>query len=129
MKKPSGRLLRWKLRIQEYDYDIAHRPETQHKAADALLRIRTNGTDQGPLDDGIPKVNLADWIYHLEGAREDECLAFFDEFPDHIGREDGEPEVQALEEDLDVQPVTREELVREQRENPPLRALQERLKG
>ena len=64
------------------------------------------------MDDEIPTVNLADWIDNHEGAYEDECLAFFDDFPDSFSRFDGENQVQALEQDLGVQPVTREELVR-----------------
>ena len=115
---PSGRLLRWKLRIQEYYYDITHQPGAQHKAADALSRILTDGTDRRPLDDEVPTVNVADWIDHHEGAYGEEFLAFFNDFPDSLSRFDGEPQVYALEQDLEVQPVTKEELVREQREDP-----------
>ena len=67
----------------------------QNKAADAFSRIHIYGTDQRPLDDEIPTVNLADWIDHHEGAYEHECLAFFDDFPDTLSRFLEEPQVHA----------------------------------
>ena len=83
-----------------------------------MSRIRTYETDQRPLDDEIPTVNLADWIYHHEGAYGDEFLAFFDDLPDTLSRFDEEPQFHALGQGLDVQPVTRKKLLREQREDP-----------
>jgi len=50
----SGRLVRWRLRLSEFDYTIAYRPGRVHQVPDALSRIRTEGLDTEPLDDAIP---------------------------------------------------------------------------
>ena len=34
MKDPDGRLARWALKLQPYDYEIIHRPGSQHLNAD-----------------------------------------------------------------------------------------------
>jgi hypothetical protein len=39
VKDPSSRLLRWRLKLEEYDYDIIYKPETKNTNADALSRI------------------------------------------------------------------------------------------
>ena len=44
----SGRLQRWRLRLQEFTYEINHRPGAQHKAADAVSRLLTAGHDNEP---------------------------------------------------------------------------------
>ena len=56
----SGRLQRWRLRLADFEYDIVHRAGVKHQAADALSRLPTNGTDQHPLDDGIPTLAIGD---------------------------------------------------------------------
>eukprot|EP00794_Sanderia_malayensis_P016269 gene16269-17909_t len=38
VKDPTGRLARWALQLQQYDFDIIHRPGVQNGAADALSR-------------------------------------------------------------------------------------------
>lgn len=38
LKDPQGRLGRWVLKLQQYDFDIQHRPGKQNLAADALSR-------------------------------------------------------------------------------------------
>ena len=40
VKDPTGRLARWALQLQQYDFEIIHRPGTQNGAADALSRRR-----------------------------------------------------------------------------------------
>lgn len=39
LKEPQGRLARWALKLQQYDYEILHRPGKENAAADALSRI------------------------------------------------------------------------------------------
>lgn len=39
-KDPSSKLVRWKLKLSEYDYDIKYKPGTINKVADALSRIK-----------------------------------------------------------------------------------------
>lgn len=38
IKNPAGRLMRWALRLQEFDFNIIYRPGTTNQAADALSR-------------------------------------------------------------------------------------------
>jgi len=51
---PTGRLVRWRLRLSEFDYTIVYRPGRVHQVPDALSRVPTNGGDTAPLDDAIP---------------------------------------------------------------------------
>ena len=37
---PTGRLMRWRLRLMEFDYDIIYRPGRVHQVPDALSRIQ-----------------------------------------------------------------------------------------
>lgn len=39
LKDPHSKLIRWKLRLEEYDYEIRHRPGKQNIVADGLSRI------------------------------------------------------------------------------------------
>ena len=47
VKNPSSRLLRWRLKLEEYDYDIVYKPRTRHTNADGLSRI--NMTEVKPV--------------------------------------------------------------------------------
>ena len=42
LRKPSGRIARWIIKLQEYDYEIIHPPGSTNRVADALSRIPTN---------------------------------------------------------------------------------------
>ena len=49
----TGKLARWMLLLQEFEFDIYHRPGTQHAVADYLSRLE-NGTDAVKDDDDFP---------------------------------------------------------------------------
>jgi len=51
---PNARIIRWRLRLPEYTYEIRHKPGKDHKVADALSRLPTEGLDSTPLDEDIP---------------------------------------------------------------------------
>ena len=42
LRKPTPRIARWILKLQEYDYEIVHRSGSSNRVADALSRIPTN---------------------------------------------------------------------------------------
>ena len=44
VKDPSSRLLRWRLKLEEYDYHIVYKPGIRNTNADALSRINTAET-------------------------------------------------------------------------------------
>lgn len=46
IKNPSSRLIRWRIRLDEYDFEIKHKPGAQNTNADALSRIIIDGNDQ-----------------------------------------------------------------------------------
>lgn len=50
LKNPQGRLARWALKIQEYDYNIIHRKGKLHVAPDALSRIECSLITVSPDD-------------------------------------------------------------------------------
>ena len=49
----TGKLARWMLLLQEFEFDIHHRPGTQHVVADYLSRLE-NGVDAVKDDDDFP---------------------------------------------------------------------------
>jgi len=51
---PNARINRWRLRLSEYTYEIRRKPGKDHKVADALSRLPTEGLDSTPLDEDIP---------------------------------------------------------------------------
>jgi len=50
----SGRLLRWRLRVAEFDFTVAYRPGRVHQVPDALSRLETEFDDGHPVDDDVP---------------------------------------------------------------------------
>ena len=51
---PSGQLMRWRLRLSEFDFEIQYRPGGVHQVPDALSRLITPGSDPKPGDDENP---------------------------------------------------------------------------
>ena len=51
LKEPKGRVTRWSLALQEYEFEIKHRPGRQHGNADTLSRFpQTAPTHQSGKD-------------------------------------------------------------------------------
>ena len=45
VKDPGSRLLRWRIQLEEYDYEIVYKPGVQNSNADALSRINALAGD------------------------------------------------------------------------------------
>jgi hypothetical protein len=50
VKDPGSRLMRWRIQLAEYDYDIVHKSGVQNTNADALSRIGSVGALEGPIE-------------------------------------------------------------------------------
>ena len=66
----TGKLARWMLLLQEFEFDIQHWPGTQHAVVDYLSRIE-NGADEVDGDDDFPDGA----IIHIEGEGPDQTHA------------------------------------------------------
>ena len=49
-----GRLLRWRLRLAEFDFEVKYKRGTNHHLPDALSRVSTKRLNKKELDDDIP---------------------------------------------------------------------------
>ena len=50
VKDPGSRLMRWRIQLAEYDYEIDHNSGVQNTNADALSRIGSVGALEGPME-------------------------------------------------------------------------------
>ena len=95
----NGRLMRWRLRLSEFDFKPVYKKGTSKNIADALSRLQTAGESQSRETEDIP-------CYLIQ---EEESPYIDDEIWDH-------PCYHSLviEEDSNFEPITVDELVREQ---------------
>lgn len=54
----TDRLARWQLGLYEYEFDLVHRDGIKHQKADALSSLRTEGTDDLPLEDKLSLISV-----------------------------------------------------------------------
>lgn len=66
---PSSRLMRWRLRLAEFTFDVQYKPGASHHAPDFLSRTRTDALDDSDIDDEIPCLSLAETARSLQKGR------------------------------------------------------------
>ena len=70
LNDPSGRLMCWRLRLSEFDFEIQYPPGRVHQVPDALSRLLTpGGSDDRPVDDDIPTVGDHDVLAVTRASR------------------------------------------------------------
>ena len=52
--EPSGRLMRWRIRLSEFDFQVEYKKSKLNTQADALSRLATDGETTDDIDDDIP---------------------------------------------------------------------------
>lgn len=66
---PSSRLMRWRLRLAEFTFDVVYKPGASHHAPDFLSRARTDALEDFDLEDEIPCLALAETARALQRGR------------------------------------------------------------
>jgi hypothetical protein len=59
VKDPSSRLLRWRLKLKQYHYEVIYKKGSENKNADALSRIHVT-TPASENEDNKPAVSYED---------------------------------------------------------------------
>ena len=112
---PSVRLIRWRLRLSEFDFEIKYKKGKANSQADAMSRLLTEGETVDAIDNGIPCF-MAEPADAKENEEED-----FERLEDIFALERG-PASDRLDHYQDVSP---EELIREQAVDPFLSRMEE----
>jgi hypothetical protein len=58
VKDPGSRLLRRRIQLDEYDYEIVYKPGVQNSNADALSRIGSLTKERGEVEEIDPDVKV-----------------------------------------------------------------------
>jgi len=78
VEDPSGRLIRWRIRLSEYDFDVEYKKGKLNTQADALSRFLTLGTTPNEEDlENIP-IELIESVGSWEDDYEEELDAFYE---------------------------------------------------
>ena len=77
--EPSGRLMRWRLRLSEFDFAVLYKKGKINTQADALSRLPTSGDTTSAIDDEIP-------CFKLEEEEKEDPVAVAAPFCSYDGR-------------------------------------------
>lgn len=58
MKDPSSKLVRWRLSLEEFDYEIKYRKGTQNVVADGLSRIKIESSDLNVSENSVQNASI-----------------------------------------------------------------------
>lgn len=75
----TGKLTRWWLRMSEFESDIIHCAGIKHQAADALLRLKTNGEDKSSVDDEVQVLTVHQKVFACAPQTQKSYLEFIRE--------------------------------------------------
>lgn len=77
----SGRLMRWRLPLLKFDFEVIYKKRRVNTQADALSRLPSHGKNEDPVDDEIPYF-IADELHAKSAKRPDAHLS--DEEDDNV---------------------------------------------
>ena len=124
IKDPSGRLMRWRLRLSEFDFEVKYRKGKQNMQADALSRLATLGQTTADIDDDIPCFTCETLRPHQLCQRHDDADDW-DESKDLLLVMEAEMD---NSQGPDLVAITPEELLREQSSDEFCRSILSRLR-
>ena len=78
IKEPNSKLIRWKLKLEEFDFDIIHKKGKENAVADALSRVEINNQEDNENDnistspniDELPDLSDLDNYLHADIVNE-----------------------------------------------------------
>ena len=120
LSDPSGRLMRWRLRLSEFDFEINYKKGTSNSVADCLSRLNTQGGTTVPTDNDIPCFVAS----HEKNEEEVDFIEFDYEEEDHVLVTNS-----ASRQEENLKTITVEELLRAQQEDDFCSAVRARLNG
>ena len=70
LNNPTGRLMRWRQRLLEFDYEVVYRQGRVHQLPDSLSRLERGEDDGSDIDDELPtfpvgKEAKVEYILHV----------------------------------------------------------------